>query len=108
MALLAIKVKPSNQVRATDLFQGNNNNDVDKIDKMLMVVKVYPHHHQHHYNFDDNREDDDDEEAKCWHVQNEEDTRGPEKFLSFLFNAHCSPFDDQDLSILQKIKITNF
>ena len=41
MALLAIKVKPSNQVRATDLFQGNNNKDVPH-DKMLMVVKVYP------------------------------------------------------------------
>ena len=107
MALLAIKVKPSNQVRATDLFQGNNNKDVPH-DKMLMVVKVYPHHHQHHYNFNDHREDDDDQEAKRWHVQNEEDTRGPETFLAFLFNAHCSPCDDQDLSILQKIKITNF
>ena len=107
MALLAIKVKPSNQVRATDLFQGNNNKDVPH-DKMLMVVKVYPHHHQHHYNFNDHREDDDDQEAKRWHVQNEEDTRGPETFLSFLFNAHCFPCDDQDLSILQKIKITNF
>ena len=75
-----------------------------------MVVKVYPHHHQHHYNFDDHREDDDDDdqEAKRWHVQNEEDTRGPETFLSFFFNAHCSPCDDQDLSILQKIRITNF
>ena len=72
---------------------------------MLMVVKVYPHHHQ---NFDDHCKDDDDQEAKRWHVQNEEDTRGPETFLSFFFNAHCSPCDDQDLSILQKIKITNF
>ena len=77
---------------------------------MLMVFKVYPHHHQNHHNFDDHCKDDDDQEAKRWHVQNEEDTREPETFLSFFFNAHCSPWDDQDLSIsiLQKIKITNF
>ena len=29
MALLVIKVKPNNQVRAPDSFQGNNNNDND-------------------------------------------------------------------------------
>ena len=104
MALLAIKVKTNNQVRTLDSFQGHNNNDAD----IMMVMKLYPHHHQHHYNFNDHREDDDDQEAKRWHVQNEEDTRGPETFLSFLFNAHCFPCDDQDLSILQKIKITNF
>ena len=35
--MLVIKVKPSNQVRATDLFQGNNNNDVPH-DKMLIII----------------------------------------------------------------------